>query len=307
MIIKTLKRIFRPIAVPPINWFYNLLGKYYPRKLISIKFRSIYHRDMDWEHPLTLDEKINWQKIYSDTSHWTKLADKYLVRQFVAQRGLEDMLVKLYGRWEKAEQIDWQSLPQQFVMKANNGSGDILICSDKSKLNTDLETKKFKKVLHTRFGYKMAELHYNNIPPCIIAEELLDVRKQPINSSSLIDYKIWAFNGKPAYIWACYDRDVHSVQVGVYDLDWNFHPEYSVETDHYRIAKKQLPRPVALDKMLEAASILSKGFPQVRVDLYEVDGKAYFGELTFTSNAGFNNFYTEEFLRELGSQVILNV
>jgi len=217
------------------------------------------------------------------------------------------MLVKLYGKWDRAEQIDWQALPQQFVMKANNGSGDILICTDKSKVNTELETRKFNKILRSRFGYKMAEPHYNKIPPCIIAEELLDIKKQPIKSSSLIDYKIWAFNGKPAYIWACYDRDEHSVQVGVYDLDWIFHPEHSVETRHYKIAKKQLPRPVTLDKMLEAAAILSKGFPQVRVDLYEVDGKAYFGELTFTSNGGFNNFYTDGFLKELGDQVILNV
>ena len=151
----------------------------------------------------------------------------------------------------------------------------------------------------------MGEPHYNSIKPCIIAEELLDNTKQPIASSSLIDYKIWAFDGKPAYIWVCFNRTHHSVDVGVYDLDWNFHPEFSISTPHYRLTDIAVPRPKSLDQMLRAASILSKGFPELRVDLYEVDNKPYFGELTFTSAGGFNDFYSQDFLNILGDMTIL--
>ena len=143
--------------------------------------------------------------------------------------------------------------------------------------------------------------------PCVIAEELLDPLKQPIETDTLIDYKIWCFNGKPRYIWACYNRHKDSVEVATYDLIWNRHDEKSIFTSHYKRANLNLPKPKSLKEMLEMASKLSEGIPQVRVDLYEIDGKPYFGEMTFTSAGGFNNFYTQEFLNELGSYVDLSI
>jgi hypothetical protein len=190
-------------------------------------------------------------------------------------------------------------------MKTNHGSGDVLICRDKQSLDREYWTKQFDKWLHTDFSTIMGEPHYKNIPPCIIAEELLDATKQPIASTSLIDYKIWAFNGKPAYIWCCINRTPQSVEVITYDTDWNVHPEVSVNTPHYILTDKRIPKPASLDRMLKAASKLSKGLPQVRVDYYEVNGKAYFGELTFTSSSGINYFYTDEFRKHLGNLCIL--
>lgn len=286
--------------------YYNWLGKSNPKKLVSLRYRKTFGVDLNWDNPITLNEKINWLKFNSDTSLWTVLADKYRVREFVESKGLKDILVQLYGKWDTVEDINWTSLPNQFVMKVNNGSGDIMVCKDKAELDTVKVAKTFAKHLRKGFGYSTGEPHYALIPPCIIAEELLDINKQPIVTSTLIDYKIWCFNGKPECIWVCYNRTKANVEVATYDLDWNFHPEWSIFTNHYIRAKQILPKPRSFERMLEIAAILSEGFPQVRVDLYEVDNKPYFGEMTFTSNYGMMEFYTPEFQKYLGSKFSLN-
>ncbi len=301
------KHLLRPLATPVISWYYNKMGQFFPKRLANIQHKRAYGKPIDWQQPKDINEKINWLKFYSDTSQWTVLADKYRVREYVEKCGLADMLVKLYGKWDRAEDIDWPSLPKQFIMKTNNGSGEVLICTDKETLDIPLHTQQFKRLLKEKFGNNMAEPHYNKIKPCIIAEELLDCKHQAFESSSLIDYKIWAFEGKPAYIWVCYNRTHHSVVVATYDLDWNFHPEYSISNPHYVLSDKTLPKPKSLDKMLEAAAILSKGFPELRVDLYEVDDKPYFGEMTFSAAAGLNYFYTQEFLDILGEKADLGI
>lgn len=278
---------------------FYIISRLSSKMMASILYKREFRKPLNWKAPIDLNEKINWLKFYSDTAKWTLLTDKYRVREYVKSCGLEHLLVKLYGKWDNVKDIDWEQLPNKFIMKTNNGSGDVFICEDKSKLNINKCKRHFNALMRKTFGYEMGEPHYKKIKPCIIAEELLDVKKQPIVSSSLIDYKIWSFDGKPAYIWACFNRTPHSVEVGIYDLDWNFHPEYSRSTSHY-VLSHSIPKPKSLDKMLEAASVLSKGFPELRVDLYEVDGKPYFGELTFTSAGGINNFYTDEFLKILG-------
>ena len=282
-------------------WYELFLGKYFPKKLASIRYKDCYGVSINWKSPKTIDEKIQWLKYNTDTTQWTLLADKYRVRKYVADCGLGDILVPLYGKWDKPKDIDWKSLPQQFVMKTNNASKTVLICKDKDNLDIDWWTKEIDRWMHSDYSIEKGETHYRAIPPCIIAEQLLDVTKQSVPSSSLIDYKVWAFNGKPAYIWCCLNRTPESIEVITYDTDWNAHPEYSENSYHFYLTDKRLPRPVTLDKMLSAAATLSKGFPQVRVDFYEVDGKLYFGEMTFTSSAGMNSFYTRDFLLELGN------
>lgn len=302
---KSLYRRLRHLLHPLRERYELFLGRYFPRKLAAMRYKQQYGEDIDWKHPKTIDEKINWLKYYSDTSQWTLLADKYRVRNYVADCGLEDILVPLYGKWDRAQDIDWNSLPRQFVIKTNNASKTVLICRDKEKLDTGYWTKEIERWMHTDYSIEKGETHYRAIPPCIIAEQLLDASKQPIPSSSLIDYKVWAFDGKPAYIWCCLNRTEESVEVITYDTNWKAHPEFSRHYYHFIPTDKRLPRPVTLDKMLNAATILSKGFPQVRVDFYEVEGKLYFGEMTFTSSAGVNGFYTREFLLELGKRTKL--
>ena len=280
-------------------------GHFFPKKVIDYRFYDAYGRFINWNSPKSLDEKINWLKIYSDTSLWPILADKYEVRKYVSERGFSDSLVKLYGKWDKVEDIDWNSLPNHFIIKTNNGSGDVIKCYNKNTFDYQKSIKTLKKLLHLKFGYDMGEQQYAKIRPCIIAEELLDSNNQAFKSDSLIDYKFLSFNGKPTYIWVCFNRTHHSTDVAVYDLEWHFHPEFSVSTSHYKLCTKPLPRPKALEEMLHMASVLSKGFPFVRVDLYEVGGKAYFGEMTFTPAAGFNTFFSNKFQMILGKKIIL--
>ena len=196
---------------------YRFWGQLSPKTLAQHLYKKRLGKRIDWDNPKDLNEKIQWLKFYSDTSEWTRLADKYEVREYVKEKGFGENLVKLYGKWDKAENIDWVSLPDKFVMKVNNGSGDVVVCSDKKKLDINEVSKYFNKMLKRKYGFSTAEPHYLDIPPCIIAEEMLDVSKQPIVSSSLIDYKIWCFEGKPECVWACYNRKKGSVEVATYD------------------------------------------------------------------------------------------
>lgn len=282
-----------------------ILGHCSPKLLVNLLYWRTNRQWIDWKNPRSIDEKIQWLKFYGDSSQWSRLADKYAVREYVKEKGLEEILVPLLGHWEKAEEIDWNALPNQFVMKTNHGSGDALICKDKSTLDTAYWTRFFAKQLKLKFGTSMGEPHYDKIQPCLIAEQYLDSTKQQVASSSPVDYKIWCFDGKPAYVWECHNRTKHGCTVGLYDLDWNFLPQYCVSLDHYILSEQPIPKPQHLSEMLQYAGILTKGFPVVRMDMYEVDGKIYFGEMTFTPASGSNDFYTKEFLGILGSLCVL--
>lgn len=283
------------------------LGKHHPQLLVTLLYREAFGKWLDWKNPKTLNEKIHWLKFHSDTTLWTTLADKYRVRQFVEDRGCPELLVKLYGVWNSPSEIDWDSLPNQFVMKTNGGSGDVRICLDKTRIEIKEWQAYYEKFLKVKWGYQRGEPHYNSIKPVIIAEELLDTTKQPIKTTSLIDYKIWCFNGKPHHIWACYNRTKADVEVAIYDEQWNYHPESSIFTKHYKESSMRLPRPKSLEKMLEYAKILSAGMPQARVDFYEVDGKVYFGEMTMTGGGAFMDWYTQEYMLEMGALIDTNV
>lgn len=296
-----MKKLIIPIVELLANW--HILT---PIRVAKLRYMYIMHKWPHFEHPTDLNEKINYLKFYGDTSNWPMLTDKYVVRKYLESIGLGDTLVKLYGKWDSVEDIDWSSLPDKFVMKCNNGSGDVLICKDKAKLDIEATKRYFDKMLHREFGVISGEPHYAQIKPCIIAEELLDASTQPCGSSSLVDYKIWCFNGKAHSVFCCYNRKQYHANVGVYDLNWRYHPEASIFTKHYIMGQQLLPKPICLDKMIELAEKLSVGFPILRVDLYEVNGHVYFGELTFTSQSGCMDYFSKKFLNETGALINLN-
>lgn len=286
----------------------NLLCKLHllkPIQVAKLKYFYKFHKMPNFKHPMDLNEKINWLKFYGDTSRWPDLADKYKVRKYIKSLGLNDILVKLYGKWDKASDINWDSLPNQFVLKVNNGCGDVFICKDKTNIDKDAVSATFDKLISKKYGDTTGEPHYAKIEPCVIAEELLDINEQSIKTSSLIDYKIWCLNGNPYCIFCVWNRSSHGADVGVYDLEWNYRPEWSVFSNHYRKGKEILPKPKNFDSMLEIATRLSSEFPILRVDLYEVKEKIYFGELTFTSLGGFMDYLTPELLLDMGRKVKL--
>lgn len=278
-----------------------------PIRVARLKYLYKLHRWPDFEHPKDINEKINWLKFYGDTSLWPLLADKYRVRDYVKERGLEDCLIPLIGKWDSVEEIDWESLPNQFVMKCNNGSGDVVVCKDKHQLDIETTKRHFKECLVEKLSILSGEPHYAQIKPCIIAEELLDSSTQPCCSTSLVDYKIWVFDGKPMYIWCTWNREKYYANVALYDMDWQFHPEWSVWTSHYVKPLEQMPKPKCFEKLMEVVGKLGKGQPVARVDMYVVNDKMYLGEITMTSQGGYQDFYTQEFLNKLGDLTILPI
>lgn len=279
--------------------YYSILS---PKQVASRIYFVRFGKHINWDKPRDLNEKINWLKFYSDTSKWTECSDKYAVRDFVKAKGLENILVPLYGKWDNASSIDFSQLPRSFVLKTNHGSGSIVIVRDKSQCDEGKIKEDITNWLKEPFGKFQGEPHYMSIKPCIIAEQYLEPA-QDFSSRSLVDYKIWCFNGIPKYVWVCYNRTSSEVYVELYDTDWNYLPEKSYFTDHYRDGGGVVPKPRNLDMMLEIASRLSVGFPQVRVDLYDNNGQIFFGEMTFTSSGGYMDFFTQDFLNELGDLV----
>lgn len=276
-----------------------------PIRVARLKYLYKLHRWPDFEHPKDINEKINWIKFYGDTSLWPLLADKYRVREYVKNCDLEDCLVPLIGKWDTVDEIDWDNLPQQFVMKCNNGSGDVVVCKDKSTIDIEKTKKHFHDSLQEKLSIVSGEPHYAEIKPCIIAEQLLDASTQPCNSSSLVDYKIWVFNGKPMFTWCTWNREKYHANVALYDMNWNFHPEWSVWTSHYLKPENLIPKPKCFDRLMEIAGKLGKGQPVARVDMYVVNDKVYFGEITMTSQGGYQDFYTKEFLDKMGGLTVL--
>lgn len=293
------------VVFAPVIKFCEWLGMHHPVLMVQLRYFAVYKRFANLRHPKDLNEKILYMKLYKDTSCWPDLVDKYKVREYIKAKGLEDTLVELYGVWFSDEDFkkDFDLLPSSFILKANNGEGKgtNMVVKDKSSVSVDELAVIIKGWLGRKnIGALVAEPQYESIVPCVIAEQLLPLEQ---GHHSLTDYKIWCFEGKPYFVWVCNDRneDGNSAHVMTYDLDWNPHPEYSIFTSDY-LQGTPIPRPQNLQKMLDVASTLSEGFPELRVDLYNNDGKVYFGELTFTSQGGINSFYTQEFLNMTGTK-----
>lgn len=290
----------------PLIKFCEFLGNHYPELLLKLRYRYVFKKSLDLKNPRDLNEKIIWAKLYSDTSRWTELADKYRVRGYVESLGLGDTLVKLYDVWYKKEDVNLDALPDKFIIKANNGDGKGTnkIINKAEFTNPNKKRELISMVdewLHRRnIGALHAEPQYKGMKPCVVVEEVLPLEK---GATSLTDYKMWCFNGKCYYTWICNDRSAggNSAHVMTYDMDWNAHPEFSVFNSDY-LRGDIIPKPKNFDKMVGIAEKYSKGFPELRVDLYNIDGKIYFGELTFTSQGGFMDFFTPEFNRILGDK-----
>lgn len=287
-----------------IKYIASRIGKRNPELLVRIRYWMRFHKRLDLDNPQTLNEKIQYLSLRTDTSEWTRLSDKYQVREYVRECGLEHILNKLYGVWDSADDIDFSSLPKQFVIKTTHGSGDCVIIKDINNVDINKIRKDVNARLHETYGLSEGGVHYSRIKPRVIVEELLENDAFSAQySSSLIDYKIWCFNGKACYIWVCTDRTKDGTKVMTYDTDWNAHPEYSVFTAHYMRDNNLIPEPANLKQMLEFAQKLSSPFPVVRVDLYNLEGRIVFGEMTFTSLGGLMDFYTDEFLKMTGDMI----
>lgn len=286
-----------------ILWFYKVLCKINPLYAAELMYHHAFHKRMDIKKPKDLIEKQTWLQFNTDTSMWTLCADKYRVRDYVKGKGLENILTTLYGQWDNVDDIDFNQLPDQFVIKANNGCGTVKAIKDKKAIDVKELKKTLKKWIKEPYGYEAAQFHYLPIKRCIVVEQLLEEEGEmkTLSPHSLVDYKIWCFNGQPECILVVFDRAPGFTQQAVYDLEWNDISSKVFSADYY---KKALSKPKNLDKMIEYAKILSKDFLEVRTDFYNIDGKIYFGELTFT--AGYGDL-KQEYYEYLGSKFNLPI
>ena len=279
------------------------------KKALNLQYKSAHYENLDWKTPQTLDAKIMWLEAMTDTTIWSKLTDKYEVRKYVSSKGYEENLVKCYGVWNNVNEIDYKKLPNKFVIKCTHDSGSTHIIKDKSKVDFNEINAALEKKLHTIMGYTTCEPHYFRIKPRIIAEEFLEDEENQL-SSSIIDYKIWCFNGIPYIALLCYDRynDINGHSTATKDLyclePWQ--PKRDFLAKHESTPKyKFIPKPNCLDEMLKMAKNLTKDFPVVRADFYIIKDKPYFGELTFTPAGGLNYSYSDLAQIEMGKMIKL--
>jgi hypothetical protein len=271
----------------------------YPKHEANRGYRSHFYKKIDFDNPKNLIEKIYWLLFNTDTSLWTHYADKFLVRDYVRKCGYESYLTKLYGKWENAKDIDFDKLPQKFILKTTNGCGSNIIVKNKNQFNIKKAKKRLNRWLSIPYGYSGAQIHYLKIKPCIIAEELLENTSE--FSTSIVDYKIWCFHGVPECVLVVSNRSEKGYFLSSYDLEWNNISDISLRQPYLHNRKEEKPK--SLEKMIEIAKNLSKNLPQVRVDFYDINGKPVFGEMTFTTGYG---YYTEDYYLYLGSKINLD-
>lgn len=262
---------------------------------VYLRFR----RKLNLKNPKTLADKVTYLFLHKSSPLFSICTDKWAVRDYIASKGLKEILIPtLGGPWSKVEEIDFDKLPEKFILKATHSCAMNLLVWDKSKLDIANCKKKLQYWLDTTYGTYSIEPHYKTIPHRIYAEQVLGNRK------GLIDYKFHCCNGKPQFIMACRDRDLykagHQQVRELFDTEW-----HDLSQNVIPPGKAITPKPANLSYMLEIAKTLAIDFTFVRVDLYEVEGKVYFGELTFSPTGGTFPTYSNKFIEEMGEKLQL--
>lgn len=256
---------------------------------VNLYFRLRLHRKIDWNNPRHLNDKLQWLKFNYRFPLQSIVSDKYFVRDYVKDKIGKEYLIPLYGNWMNFNDINFDELPEQFVLKCNHDSGGLAICKDKNTFDINKARKKINHSLKQNFYYIGREYQYKNIIPRIICEQFISD-----DGNVPMDYKIYCFNGKPDVILVCkgrFNNNSHKAEYLYFDQDWNFLP---LNYDDEKLSDIDIPKPINLDKMLEIAKKLSEDFVFARIDLYNIKGKIYFGEITLSPNSGFDPDITEE-------------
>lgn len=245
---------------------------------LKMMYYAYHHKKLDLETPHTYNEKLQWLKLYDRKPEYRMMSDKYAVRKFIAEKIGNEYLVPLLGVWDRVDDVDFDALPKQFVLKCNHDSAGLVICKDKKKLNIARAKKKLKKCLKVDYFWAGREDNYRVVEKKIIAEKYMTDG----DKDELTDYKFFCFNGKPEFVQVDSGRFSKHIR-NFYDTSWNF---IDVQNGCMNDRTAVIPRPSNLDKMLEIAKILSEGMKHVRVDLYDISNQIYFGELTFHHGGG---------------------
>lgn len=275
---------------------FNLLYRISPAKTLKILFRLKQGYSLHLDDPKTFNEKLQWIKLYDHDPRMSQCCDKYTVRKYIEQVGCGEILNDLIWEGFDPEEIPFDILPEQCVIKVTHGSTFNIICTDKNKLDREDVKRKCRKWLKAKFIPCYGEWFYGVERPRIIVEKFLD----DDNPNGLTDYKVFCFNGKAKIV------DVHTGRFSehkrnVYDIDWNPRKEVFLKYPH----AEWIEKPAVLDQLIAYAEKISSSFLHARVDFYIVRNRIYFGEITFTNGAGFDKIKPYEFDCELGSYLVL--
>ena len=270
-----------------------------PERTVRQRYKRRLGREVELENPKIFNDKIQWLKLNWYNPLAIKCADKYGVREIIREKLGSKYLNNLIAVYDSVDQIDLDKLPDSFVLKGTHGSGYNIVCKDKSKMNWSLEFRKMKRWLRNKYYLKNGEWVYKDITPRIICEEFLFDENQ---KNGLTDYKFFCFQGEPKYCQVIKDRKSGGT-IDFYDMNWK-HMEFTGLQDLPRSSNAD-PKPEKFQKMYNIAKILSENFPFVRVDLYYVQNKIYFGELTFFPRSGFGTFTPAKWNKKMGDLLIL--
>lgn len=264
-------------------------------------FRLNMGRRLDLNNPQTFGEKMQWLKLYNRKPEYTQMVDKYEAKKYVANIIGEEYIIPTLGVWDKFDDIDFDKLPDQFVLKTTHGGGNtgVVICKDKSTLDKDTAKRKLNRSLKSDIYRTLKEWPYKDVKKRIIAEKFIDSE----GHQDLPDYKFYCFNGEPAYCQVIRDRNTKET-IDFYDMEWNHMPFVGLNP----VAKnglKSVMKPKHLSEMVNICQKLATGIPFSRIDLYLVNEKIYFGEITFFPASGLGEFTPKEWDFTIGSLIKL--
>ena len=283
----------------------------FPDKLyLTLLFRLKMGYWIDWKKPKTFSEKLQWLKLYDRKPEYTTMVDKYAVKEYVANIIGREYIIPTLGVWDRPEDIDWDCLPQKFVLKtthAGGGSG-VLICKDKATFDRNDACIKLKRSLSKCVYNSHREWPYKNVPKRIIAEAFLEEAKPVKHNTDLPDYKFYCFNGEPVYCQVIRDRSSKET-IDFYDMEWRhmpfvgLNPTFNISLPFFTNGATSVEKPIHLSKMIDACRKLSKEIMFSRIDLYVIDDKIYFGEITFYPASGIGVCTPIEWNDKLGHMI----
>lgn len=295
-------RTFISLLRNPGKLIYTVSGKgllnWMPDRLyLGLVYHSVFGKKIDWDNPKTFNEKLQWLKLNDRNPEYPTLVDKFEVKKYVANILGDDYVIPNLGVWETVNDIDFNALPNQFVIKCTHDSGSVVICKNKRELDIDQVKTSLNRHLKKSPYWFGREWPYRLVKPRIIAEPYLEDDDQQLK-----DYKFMCFNGQMKCCFVFSDRYEESgLKLNVFDKNWK---PMEIGRKYTKI-KQNLKQPKNYQQMIEFAELLSKNIPFVRVDFYEVNGKVYFGEMTFYPNSGFTEFYPENWDEILGNWITL--
>lgn len=288
----------KPKKIIPLLGRMELLNWLSSETYLKLLYRARTGEKLNLSNPQTYNEKLQWLKIHDHNPEYTRIVDKYEFKNYITEKLGPEYVIPTIGRWDNFDDIDFDKLPEKFVLKCNHDSGGIIICKDKSKFNIESARKTINKCLKRNYYWGNREWPYKNVKPCIIAEKYLDLPE------GLTEYKLFSFNGRAEIILVCKGIAHTPTRTNTfYDRDFNKLPIQSLLPNQ----KEEEIKPAEYEQLLAIADKLSQGIPQVRVDFYIFEGQIYVGEMTFFHNSGMCKINPDEWDKKMGDMIDISI